>query len=584
MIFRRLIDAAGILILLISLTGSLVLPVAAQAGFQDLEAQSQPLAPIDSALQEDGPQDYVIVLQAQADLSPAYAIADWEQRGRFVYETLQSVARASQADIIAELERQGVRYQSFLAGNEIYVFSGSQQSVMAVAALQGVAGLRAPVTASLTLPAFSLRLPGPNPDTDPVADSAWGIPDSKAPEFWAANGIQGEGIRVANIDTGVQYNHPSLAASYQCTGNSPGSPACWADPTGICPFGQPCDNYGHGTHTMGILVGSDDPALPHKVGMAPGARWIACKACKYSACPDLYLSYCADWLLAPGGDPSNRPHIVNNSWGSNLSNGWFHSKVLAWRAAGIFPVFSAGNYGMQCGTIGSPADYPESFAVTAHKRATRIIAGFASRGPGEFGDLSILKPDLSAPGDEIVSSYPGNNWYSSSGTSMAAPHAAGALALLWSCSTSLRADIDASFQRLQTFADPPGADQCSDLPAGAANYTYGAGYLNALAASAGLCQVGSLSGQVTDSHTGLPVHGVRITARGSGGSSASVVTAVNGSYTLALAQDSYTIAASKPGYYSSGPLNRAIQQNNNSSLNITLDPYPVQVYLPLLKR
>jgi Subtilisin-like serine proteases len=245
--------------------------------------------------------------------------------------------------------------------------------------------------------------------------------------------VQGDGIVVANIDTGVQYNHPALDQAFKCA--SPSDAACWADPSNIC-GGSACDNNGHGTHTMGTMVGDDDPTLTYQVGMAPNAKWIACKGCESSSCSDTALNACADWILAPGGNPANRPNIVNNSWGGGGGDTWYLAKVQAWRAAGIFPAFSAGNSGSSCGTIGSPSDYQESFATANHMSGRTINSG-SSRGPSTYGHEPYTKPNISAPGTSICSSIPGSSWSCGySGTSMASPHSAGAVALLWSCNSS----------------------------------------------------------------------------------------------------------------------------------------------------
>ena len=102
---------------------------------------------------------------------------------------------------------------------------------------------------------------------------------------------------VANIDTGVQWNHPALDQAFKCGGN-PADPACWRDPATYA-VGSACDNNGHGTHTMGTMVGDDDPGLTYIVGMAPDAKWIACKGCGTHQCSDFALNSCADWILAP---------------------------------------------------------------------------------------------------------------------------------------------------------------------------------------------------------------------------------------------------------------------------------------------
>ena len=194
-----------------------------------------------------------------------------------------------------------------------------------------------------------------------TAVTDWGITDLKANQFWTGFGVKGDGILVANIDTGVQWNHPALVNQFKCTGD-PTNTACWNDPANICGAGGACDNNGHGTHTMGTMVGKDDPTLAYTVGMAPNAKWIACKGCESTSCSSASLLACADWILAPAGNPANRPNIVNNSWGGLGGDSWYLSKVQAWRAAGIFPAFSSGNPGSTCGLIGSPSDYQELFS------------------------------------------------------------------------------------------------------------------------------------------------------------------------------------------------------------------------------
>lgn len=238
---------------------------------------------------------------------------------------------------------------------------------------------------------------------------------------------------------------------------------------------------------MGTMVGDDDPSLSYQVGMAPNAQWIACKGCETSSCSDVALNACADWILAPGGSPANRPHIVNNSWGDVGGDAWYLAKVNAWRAAGIFPVFSSGNPGSTCGAIGSPSDYQESFAVANHTN-TRFISWSSGRGPSVYGDNPYTKPNLSAPGTSICSSTPGSSWSCGySGTSMAAPHVAGAVALLWSCNPSLIGNMPATFELLQNTADTPPAGACNAPVDGQGNFTYGYGYLNVYRAGLMTC-------------------------------------------------------------------------------------------------
>lgn len=330
-----------------------------------------------TAIEKNGNVDFIVRFTNQADLSAAYSM-EWKARGEFVYNSLVAVAAKSQASAKAILDADGLKYQSFIAGNELYVWSGTLTSVHELATLPEVNFIQAAATYSIDSieeikPFQYISWAGDFLAYDAIttvgdtitAVTAWGITDTKADQFWTEFGVKGEDIVVANIDTGVQWNHPALVNQFKCT-NDPSNPVCWKDPANICGAGGACDNNGHGTHTMGTMVGKDDPALAFNVGMAPNARWIACKGCESTTCSSVSLLACADWILAPAGNPANRPNIVNNSWGGSSGNSWYLTKVQAWRAAGIFPAFSSGNPGYTCGLIGSPSDYQELFASGGH--------------------------------------------------------------------------------------------------------------------------------------------------------------------------------------------------------------------------
>ncbi|MHB8113775.1 MAG: S8 family serine peptidase [Bellilinea sp.] len=429
----------------------------------------------------------------QADLSAAYAISDWNERGQYVVDTLKATAERSQKDAIGQLNRQGARFTSYFVSNVIVVRGGNQHALDAVQNLPGVARVRAPVVVrlepveELLRRAVEIKLP----QAILAGTPTWGLTDTKAPAFWSTYGRQGEGIIVANIDSGVQYDHPALAGAYRCGGGvAIPYTACWKDATTTPSSTAPYDDNGHGTHTMGTMVGTNllYNSAPYTIGMAPAADWIACKAFdQYGNAYDADIIECAQWLLAPGGSAANRPHVINNSWGgeTTASDSWFRSYVQAWRAAGMFPVFSAGNKGSGCTTLGSPADYPEGFAVAAHD-SSRNIASFSSRGPITLGVMPYTKPNLSAPGKGIISAYLNGGSASLQGTSMAAPHVSGAAALLWSCNPALIGQIDQTFQLLQNSAGIPPAGSCG-APATGGNYTYGYGYLNVFQAGQGAC-------------------------------------------------------------------------------------------------
>lgn len=481
---RFLMACIAALMLLGSISGTgYFTPAAAQV--------IRPQVPVDpevlKSLQAGESADYVIVMAEQADLIAAYGIKDWDERGWYVYNTLKETAARTQKHAVAQLQRQGVRFQSSFAANVIYVYAGTQQSLNAVLDLAEVASIRAPVTVTLDPVAERFLQPaGPvqpqsELQSELQAEPEWGIAYTGAPEFWTEFDRKGEGIIVANIDTGVQYNHPALAASYRCVGGNIGDARCWKDVTDV-PSQVPYDANSHGTHTMGIMVGSDDPSLWYKVGMAPGASWIACRAFDTNTTTSDKLIACADWILAPDGNPANRPHIVNNSWGDDEHSTFYQPSVQAWRAAGIFPVFSAGNDGTPttCSEIGSPADYPESFTVASHD-STGTIASNSSKGPVSFGGDLNYKPNITAPGVAIWSSIPTDSWFTLSGTSMAAPHVSGAVALLWSCNDYLKGNVSLTAALLQGGAASSPEGTCDSILTGG-NYTYGYGILDVLKA------------------------------------------------------------------------------------------------------
>ncbi len=416
---------------------------------------------------EDGTQPFFVVFGGRTPLGAASSIQDWGARGRFVVESLQATANRSQNGVRGYLQGHKIDYTPFWVENKIYVSQGTLELARDLAQRAEVAAI---------LPEVIYSIPTPQSTGATVQSIGWGISQIGANLVWSAYGNKGTGIVVANIDTGVQYNHPALVSQYRGNlgGGSFNHTGNWYDPTKTC-GATPCDNNGHGTHTMGTMVG-DDGAV-NQIGVAPGAEWIACKGCSTNNCAGSALTACAQWILAPAGNASLRPNIVNNSWSGGGGDNWYQSYVQNWVAAGVFPAFAIGNTGPCCGTAGSPGDYPGSFASGATD-SSDTIASFSSRGPSAFGGV---KPDLSAPGVSIYSSIPTNAFAYYSGTSMASPHTAGTVALLWAVRPSYKGNIAATESLLETnAATRTSAETCGGLPAGAIpNNTYGSGRLNA---------------------------------------------------------------------------------------------------------
>lgn len=255
----------------------------------------------------------------------------------------------------------------------------------------------------------------------------------------------------------------------------------------------PCDDSQHGTHTMGTMVGNDGGA--NQIGMAPKAKWIGCRNMDGGlGKPATYLE-CFQFFLAPtrvNGDPFTTgrpefaPHVINNSWGCPGEEGCTGEEILpalkAMHEASIMVVVSAGNSGKKgCGSIlDQPATHTEYVtSVGAYNHRNGSIANFSSRGPSAYNKK--LGPDLVAPGVSIRSSVPGNKYDQAmwSGTSMAGPHVAGAVALIWSANPKYVGQIEATKSLLQKTSEAKTTSESCGGVSGSAvpNNTYGYGIM-----------------------------------------------------------------------------------------------------------
>ncbi len=280
----------------------------------------------------------------------------------------------------------------------------------------------------------------------------WNVSRVKAPDVWAL-GYTGTGSVVAGADTGVQWDHPALINHYRgWDGQKADHNYNWHDAVQQSP--SPIDPHGHGTFTVSEMVGDDGQG--NQIGVAPGAKWIACRNMDSGGNgKPAWYSECFQFLIAPypiGGDPSQgdptkAPGSINNSWTCPPTEGCstetLHSIVDAVRAAGIVPVMAASNYGPNCSSIKEPpAIYGSAFDVAAIDSGNNI-ASFSSRGPVTVDGSNRTKPDVSAPGVNIRGAVPGNGYSSGwSGTSMAAPHVAAGVALLWQANPALKGNVD----------------------------------------------------------------------------------------------------------------------------------------------
>ena len=527
------------------------LPAAATAHAAPVSDTAAPS--VESAVTKDladgGSSTFWVYLRDEADLKGAAKIKDRARQGREVQSRLRETARTSQSALIGVLRDAGASYTPFWIANTVEV-KGDAKLLKRITALPEVER----VTGDRT---YALPELNETQDEPAVDDVEWGVDRIGAPQVWKDYKATGEGIVVGSIDSGVQYDHPALVKQYR--GNDGDGTFThdynWYDPTVSCGIvvSTPCDNVGHGTHTVGTMVG--DGGAGNHVGVAPGAKWIAAKGCAGSTCAQSALLAAGQFMLAPtdargrNPRPDLRPHVVNNSWGSAAAGAdpWFEQTVQAWVAAGIFPVFSNGNEGPDCGTDGNPGNLKESYGVGAFD-ADGNVASFSSRGPSEFGD-DLIKPNVSAPGVAIRSAYPGGKYAVGSGTSMAAPHVAGSIALLWSAAPAVARNIDATRRLLdETAVDVPDVS-CGGTAGN--NNVYGQGRLDIHAAveKAPRGTTGTLNGTVTDATTGEPVEGVTVQLTAAGDPvGLPETTGADGRYTVLAPVGDYTVTTSSPAY------------------------------------
>jgi bacillopeptidase F len=316
-----------------------------------------------------------------------------------------------------------------------------------------------------------------------------GLRAIKADSVWYMLDITGKGRIVANLDTGVDGEHPALAKRWR--GLFAPWQECWKDALGTGTT-FPEDNYGHGTHVMGTLCGLGKDT-GDTVGVAWEALWIADNAINQGVGSefDSDVTEAFEWFTDPDGNPEtidDVPDVLQNSWGIDHRFSGYVDCDYRWQtvienceAAGVVVTFSAGNEGPASATHRSPANIintpTTNFSVGAvdatHYDFPYPIASFSSRGPSDC-DMQTIKPEVVAPGVEVYSSVPGGGYEQLywDGTSMAGPHVAGIVALLRQVNPDLGVDEIKQILMSTTV----------DLGAAGEENTYGHGLVDAYAA------------------------------------------------------------------------------------------------------
>lgn len=470
-------------------------------------ADSDPLKKIDhSLIDKFGRQtvaEYIILMKERNVFEGKLPFKTKQEKAHYVYLSLVQKAKSTQAPILHLLKQSKIQYQSFYVTNAIKVTS-SYEFMISLASRQDVDRIidNAPIKMlDYTIDRANGTARGAEPE--------WGLKMIKADSVWQM-GIRGEGVIIAGQDTGYDWELSPLKKKYNgykdslntehsynwhdaIHKNNPRFPDTLLNPCGYSTK-KPCDDNNHGTHTMGTMIGEDDENI---IGVAPEAKWIACRNMDRGwGQPSTYME-CFEWFLAPtdqngeNANPDKSPHVINNSWYCSTEEGCNESNFILMeelvknlKASGVVVVVSAGNSGSGCGSVsGPPAFFESSFSVGA----TNIddnIAGFSSRGPVFIDSSFRLKPNVSAPGVGVRSVIRGGNFASFNGTSMAGPHVAGLVGLIISANPALAGNVDVIEDIIEATAVPKTWNQDCGEFAGAdvPNAVFGYGRVDALAA------------------------------------------------------------------------------------------------------
>ncbi len=541
---------------------------------------------------------FLVYLRDQTDLSAQQTAvyASQADRRHAMLESLISTTQAAQTGVKGLLGAQITQndvtmYQAFYIVNALAV-EGSLSTLVALAQRDDVVRIVAnyPLLAFTDEQTTANQSPtqGQAASLDPAN---WNISMVGADRVWTELGIRGQGAVVAGFDTGVDLSHPALVKHYRGNlGNGQFNHNYnWFEPDsnlyangnlGASMTSQPHDCAGHGTHTMGTAVGAGD-GPGEQIGMAPDATWIALPGICFGTMPggindDIGALKAFQWLFCPTdltgdlatADCSKAPDVVNNSWGSaNPLSEVLRPAIQKLRAAGIAPVFAAGNPSAGPGSIGTPANAPEAITVGATDRNDQV-AYFSGRGPSFYP--GVQKPQLTAPGVGVLSSIPGGTYIEESGTSMAAPHVTGLIALM--VAADLQDGVrDFDVDELEHFMNYTAIDLGKVGP----DDDYGYGRINAYEAVRWVLSAGDLRGKVVDANTKLAVDKALVRGINSQPTNNfSANTNGTGLYSITVPAGDYNVQVQAWGYYSATFIQQTVLAHALSQADFALKPLP----------
>lgn len=470
-----------------SLCAAMLVGGAAQAqNWQDKASK----ALLDQLTQSDQ-VDMLVTFHSQTKQPPHQTHQTHTQKLRAHVNRLKDEARQAQQEVITYLDSQDLTYRSFWVNNSLLV-TVNQQQMATILSHEDTKQAHSNQPHQLYIPATAAPAP------ESINGIEWNVSMVNAPQVWS-QGYTGQGIVLGGQDTGYQWDHPAIRDQYRgWDGQNADHHHNWHDaisnPVVVC-GPAPCDDHGHGSHTMGTMLGDDGNS--NQIGVAPGARWIGCRNMdRGNGTPATYTA-CFQWFMEPtdlngeNPDVTKAPHIINNSWGCPGFEGCTDPNVMLSTVqnvvnAGILVVVAAGNDGSSCQSVNTPAAIYQASLTVGSTTSSDVISGFSSRGQVTTDGSNRIKPDLTAPGSSVRSANNAGGYGTSSGTSMASPNVAGVAALVMSANTDMIGQPRMVKHILQHTAVTKTTNQNCGGVSGSSipNNTYGHGRIDAVAAVA----------------------------------------------------------------------------------------------------
>jgi len=484
--------------------------------------------------------------------------------------TLRDHAADTQAEVAAAIGETATVVNRFWLTNMLLVeFPADTGTLDSLAAVPGV---------EQVVPNFEVLAPEPvagTADVTPAAELTWGLQKIGASRVWDELGVKGDGVRIATLDTGVDITHPDLAGKMVTDDPSDAKhPGGWMefDASGNRVASAPHDSAYHGTHVSGTIHGGATSGTA--IGVAPAAEMMHGLVIPGGSGSFAQVAAGMQWAIAPvdaAGNPAGQPaDVVSMSLGGNGFQAVMVQPTRAIRALGSFPAFAIGN---NCGTLGtaSPGNVFEAVGVGATD-SSDSVASFScgavvrkdqwTTPPADWPG-SWVKPDISAPGVDVYSASPGGGYRTLSGTSMATPHTAGAVALMLSAAGDLPvAEV------VDVLADTGFWD---DRYAGAPPDTrFGRGRIDAYEATRFVALNSGVRGTVTNAASGSPVAGATVKIEPGG---RTVTTLANGSFTSRLEPGDYTVTVEAFGFGKT-TVGATVAPDSFAAVDVVLTPAP----------